>query len=712
MGLAIYSPIPSVTISTANGKLFINNTGKVAFANGNEPNSPHNLLIADTKCDAVITVENSSKLVIGADQSAKHGQLRISDGSTLHIKTGGTLHITSSQSMLWIKSGATLILDAGAIVNLESPESKILIEGTLVINGDIDFQGYGYFDFGNGNKLEFGPGIDRFRLDGRGIGNRFVRLSNDLDIETGHGVYWTNGKMESLYGSLLINENGHCHFTDMEVVGGGSSDDYKAIAADGAEFLVFTYSIFKETGTAVSSKNSGLHNFVQCDFSDMKKAIEVEGGDGAFFIVNCTFEQYHQSAVIISDRSSLTVSGSNWEGADQTFGLDLLRVTHVTLRNSNLNNHGIPTGAFNSTEVNSAAVILDGVSYFIMRNSGMSNNDVGINALPVFSFPSNVFMLEGSFIQNSKAGINMIGDGTIGLVLMDCASLLNNEFGIFGTDVILMIDAINAQQHPLDGNEPNSFLRSAFQGGDSYFSICYALAPAMPVLMRKNWWAVNDVNTQQLSPQSFMTLVFSPTCSTPVSLDVSQALDRAPTDCNPEEFAGPTYPGTGVEAECNVNVIGEIAVLGEAWHTAYQQLRLENFEAAETGFQPIADLWSSNLSAYSSNCQQYIQVARAIVDGAGQGGVPRSKEVKHPALNERSSVSINPNPSAGLVNIVLPEIVCTVRIWDTYGKLIHETSASGLYRLNVSTWQGGLYFIDVKTNDSSFSTTLKMIVQI
>jgi hypothetical protein len=163
---------------------------------------------------------------------------------------------------LKIYPAATLILDAGAIVHLESPESNIRIEGTLVLNGDIDFQGYGYFEFGYGNKLEFGPGVANFRLEGRGIGNRFARLSANLDVEAGHGVLWSHGKMESPDGTLLINAGGSCRFNFMEVVGSGPAYDGTVIAADNANLLTFDYCDFNQIGTGLSSKNSGLHRFI------------------------------------------------------------------------------------------------------------------------------------------------------------------------------------------------------------------------------------------------------------------------------------------------------------------------------------------------------------------------------------------------------------------------------------------------------------------
>ncbi|MFN0216150.1 MAG: hypothetical protein ACKVT2_17975, partial [Saprospiraceae bacterium] len=209
-GLPVQSGIPTITIFTGSGQLSINNTGMVGYSNNNEPVSPANLFNAYTKCDAVIMVEDRAKLVVGADGGVKHGTLMVTEGSSVHIKSGGFLYVTSGQSKLLIKKGASLVLDAGAIVDVESYGSEIRIEGTLVINGDITFRGYGYFHFSNGGTLEFGPGVTNFKLTGRGFGHRFVRLSGGLSIEPNHGVIWKQGKMETNWGSLYINEGGRC----------------------------------------------------------------------------------------------------------------------------------------------------------------------------------------------------------------------------------------------------------------------------------------------------------------------------------------------------------------------------------------------------------------------------------------------------------------------------------------------------------------------
>jgi hypothetical protein len=185
--------ISSVKIFSSNGKLSINNEGLVSFATGNEIIAPLNLLKAYTKCASEIVVEQGAKLVVGSDNKIKHGQLSITPGSLVHIKAGGILYVTSSESALIIKSGANLILDPGAIVILDHPESKIRIEGTLTINGDIIFQGGGYFEFVPGHNLDV---AGDFKLEGSNT--RFVKITEGAEVALSgaHRLLWSKGKIE------------------------------------------------------------------------------------------------------------------------------------------------------------------------------------------------------------------------------------------------------------------------------------------------------------------------------------------------------------------------------------------------------------------------------------------------------------------------------------------------------------------------------------
>ncbi|MFN0215951.1 MAG: hypothetical protein ACKVT2_16955, partial [Saprospiraceae bacterium] len=206
----------SVVVSIENQSKFlvgqnsVQNTGTVWFSNESE-------LLVQNGGSVVIEDKSSIRFSGGSLMDMFGGsttllknnaKLTVEDGSTMRVQSGATLHLQGNSQIL-IGQGGTLVLEPGAIINLESYGSEIRIEGTLVINGDITFQGYGYFHFAGG-KLEFGPGVTNFKLTGRGLGHRFVRLSGGLSIEPNHGVIWKQGKMETNWGSLYINEGGRC----------------------------------------------------------------------------------------------------------------------------------------------------------------------------------------------------------------------------------------------------------------------------------------------------------------------------------------------------------------------------------------------------------------------------------------------------------------------------------------------------------------------
>lgn len=88
-------------------------------------------------------------------------------------------------------------------------------------------------------------------------------------------------------------------------------------------------------------------------------------------------------------------------------------------------------------------------------------------------------------------------------------------------------------------------------------------------------------------------------------------------------------------------------------------------------------------------------------------GESRGQILNNPTFDTR----IFPNPTSSEVIITLPVEYTYLRVWDIYGKLIHETFASNPYVLEVSGWASGFYRVDVSSSNGKFHKQLKLLVQ-
>lgn len=702
VGLSIYSPIPTVTISTTNGKLSVNNTGKVAFATGNEPNSPHALLIADTKCNAVITVENGAKLVVGADGGVKHGILRVSEGSTVHIKSGGILYVTSEQSHLIIKHGATLILDAGAVVRLESPGSSISILGDLVVNGDIIFGGLGYFNFAEGNRLVFGNGYNTFNLTGMGKDKRFVQLSADVLIDNAHRLNWQKGLLEASNGKLLVTDGAGLDFKFMTLTGGDNGGQ-----------------------AVIEATSPGAVNLQGCKVEKLIMPIFGMGGFGCS-IIACEFSQYFVG-VLWEAGFLVSVTGSIFDGGSNpgTSALQMKDVPIMLLNDNQFFSHhdlsiaGIVTDGDLSQGI--PAVNLDNMVACLVKGCTFTNNSIGIKSdNPSTATTANVLAYGGTGFYHNEAGIYLVGDATQGTVLADCVTFDQNRNGIRGHDIALMIDSWNSNIFAFDSDSPNSFIRMAGAGPgatESHVRICYGLkGPGGSNLMRNNFWGLATGGVPITDPTPLNSLfLLNTNCAASVAAPILPPIATRNISCpmeeRPESFATP-FPGS----ECML-VVGSGGTTGnpiqvhEQFHLGTFLMKSDSVEAGIEAMRPVATLWQPEMSGFSDNCQQYIRVAKAFVD-ASDSNLP---DLQRPG-SERAKVSatgrllIAPNPASNSALLQLPSAEYQVRVWDTQGKVCHQATASDTYRLETSAWQAGIYYVEAVGADGSRRSG-KLVVQ-
>ncbi len=152
------------------------------------------------------------------------GQVRIEKGGEARIGSGGILRV-SQDSKCVVEDGGKLVLEPGAIVQLwdgDDPFGRAVLEvqGELEVQGSIDFSGNGFFDFFQSHILSLTGGI--FRIEGRGIGKRFLRLRNNTTLDIGDNtVELLEGLAEyGNYAKISVGQ-GEAFISNMELKTGG-----------------------------------------------------------------------------------------------------------------------------------------------------------------------------------------------------------------------------------------------------------------------------------------------------------------------------------------------------------------------------------------------------------------------------------------------------------------------------------------------------------
>lgn len=688
VGLPVYSPIPSVDILNSTGKLSINNQGKVAYATASDWDAPYASLDVETECDAVINVEQGAALVIGADDKNKQGRLYLNQNSTVHIHPGGTLRVTSDQSALVIQPGTTLILDPGAIVRLESPGAKIRIEGKLIVNGDIDFAGTGFFEFAGSNQLEYGPGYTTFRLAGAGISQRFIRIESELRVPAGRNIDLRQGAVQIDGDRLALLQGSGGSFTDILFYGA---------AANG-----------------VQGDHSASFYASGCRFDGFAYPVHLSGGTGTARLLSCTLSGYTGTGVFSEDRPQLLLEQCTLNSPSANDGIYSKHTTLVVQRQTTITGAQSGTYANNGPSPNNdplltppakTGVRLEGGWLYWMDGGEISGPDVGIANLD--GYPTNVYMNHFATVRDCYAGVAMRGNATTGLVAMNCARLINNYYGIHGRDVALMIDPALFNGQSQQAANANVFIRPVSYGpasGSEYFHICYGLkTPPNPVPATQNYWGnmLGAAVSTDLSPSDHKTFCYNPAATggcgastagcVLIGMNTAPQVGRQPTGCPQPGFVCDDPDGSCIES-CTVVVTGgESSTVRDQFLAAMEDLHNEDFPTAKSGFQPPADLWGPGSLTFTPVCRTYVIAARSLTDGAA----PESGEERRYAPKFISRLHLAPNPASESVNVQLDEAVnFDLEVWDMQGRLMHRVRVSGSnYHLNVADWPVGLYLV-------------------
>jgi hypothetical protein len=713
VGLDIHSSIPTLSVASSNGKLQINNTGLIAFATGNEPTSAQNSFTAFLKCEAILRVEDKARLKIGADGGSKHGILIAPNGSTVHVKSGGTLHITSGESMLIIQSGATLILDKDARIQLDNPESKIRIEGTLQINGDIKFGGEGYFEFASGNQLSIHSDNNTFKLSGMGNENRFVRIDDfaEINVPEGKHLEWSRGRI---------------------IYGDGAALNF-AEKSDGV-FLVVDF-IAKYNAGAFgihAPKSMGNLRVMFCNFVHISFPIIVNGGDGVTYMRETVFTRYDQGTEF-NRRQFLDFVTCDWSGyGEDENGNETYGVAHYGLRsyfNGNTRLRDCSIYGHKNKEIDIILVntdILHANGYTAIEVEGgyllkivggdLSENDFGVvnkEFQDGTGLPTNIFLTNQANINNGHAGIVMKGNKSLGLVMMDCAKIEYVDYCIVGEDIRLVIDPVL-----LDGGRSNSFLINDDKLGTLYkfIKICYiSYTPPSKILARSNSWDwASQGGTIHSVPAPFpqyieTNIVGKGSCIKPQAIAFVECIPTA----SRKDFCLSTGKVTTdhefvVDNPTGINVINTVK---DGFQKGVDQLREENYPEAKHQFTETANIDpevpnSEDWPQTKTYLHAAISLSLATEGNFGQSGENRSVK------NISGSDVIRPNPTNGLTRIVLPieRKSATVRVWDTFGKLMQELEITESANIDVTAWKSGFYVVEIVGDAKNRALRYKMLV--
>jgi len=648
--------VPDAIIN-GGARLAVNITGTTNYMTPQDPlaNMAHFEVFTGGGCDPgkTITVKSGGTLQIGDPSSAKTGYLHALPLAVVHIESGGTLRV-SKASGLRIYKGATLILDPGAIVDLESAGSNILIEGDLVVNGDIVFKGLGYFDFSAGNKLVFGPGYNTFNLNGAGKDQRFVRLSSYLDIDAGHRLNWSRGLVE-VSNSINLSTSAGLDFTEMTLHGMGAA-------------------------TAIDASHAGAITLDHCKVEYLDAAII---GDGLYgcTISNSDFSHYNDRQLNWQNALGVTVRNSNFDGAGATHALWCENVVLVNLSGSSFSGHGTPLpGNYTESDLLSAqaAVQLFEVTACLVAACNFSNNSVGIGAADD-TRPANIYVYHSSSFIDHDAAIAVFGDQTRGAVLSDCSLFSGNKSSIRGRDISLMIDSWNSKIFSIDTDTPNRFLRKSFgAGSESHVRICYDLkGVGGSNMMRNNFWGFESSAAADPNPLPLLFLQ-NPTCSANISVPAIAPVSsiRIPTCGVPHDPHDDELKQPGSDCTLATGMTPNSPTVDEQFHLGSYMMRYDNFDAAIEVLRPVAALWQPEMGTYSSNCQQYIKVSKAFIDANDASNLPRSGAAPKQA-QASGSLLITPNPANSVAIMHLTDEEHQLNVWNAQGRLVLKTSATG-----------------------------------
>ncbi len=782
--------IPDVTI-TQTGILRINNNGPTGYLNGAEAEQQFFHAYTHAACDADITVQDGGQFILGSEAAPyRHGVVHVEDGSTVYVQTGGTLKVKRSSDLilesgshlelsglleatfggqviirdgaslrvenggtlqmihssnLVVEKGGRLIIEDGAIINLwdnSDHRANISVFGELVINGQLSIGGSGHFKFNQGNEITFGPNVSAFAFEGNTQTHRFFIIGENATLAFGEMPFrLTRGIIEYEAGST-ISAVGAPYVSLLAIGLVGTNRSGTGITTSSVNQVDIRYCNFSNLGIGFSSSNEDTGTvFLQgSDFNNCQ-----------YGLINGGFERV--------DIFSSNFSGEGPERPEVSGAMILIGNKNVRMTSTNISDYDGPNYKsdyqLNAQEgTNHPAISLshDGaITNLSMYQCLVRDNKIGVlldKGTNGFS-DGNIFVRNKTTFQDNETGILMWRgrhhEREAGLVLLDCARLIDNGVGVRGIDVLLQMDAIeNCLECEDIGNpqtqiRPNTFTSLyQFDGPVNIFDICYQNFEVIGIPAKGNYWdgdlPVSDTPVGEMwrfRENEFCNGFINDNILTENPFIATRPIgcpdETIDTGCPPEQICDINPPG---DKKVFVEIEGHMYNLHSQYAAAYQDFRNENLTQSKERFMPIAGIPNEIKNSLNGVGKHYVDVARVMVNAlqnSNQAGVnsedsyndtyghlwvPGAIQTLPEDLKKDVSFTVYPNPANNQVMIEATPNAYELSVYNVLGNPIHRITMDHRISLDVTKWAKGVYTVELK-EEGNFKNRMiqKLIIQ-
>lgn len=656
------------------GELFIMDNTKLVADDGGE------VIVND---ESRITIEENGLLEIKAGgfvNTVFGSGISINAGGELVVRDGGTLRL-SHYSSLTIEPGGKLLFEDGAILQLwDAPavdgEARIIVKGALEIQGEIDYDGNGFFDFYPGHELKLTNGT--LTLDGDGKISRLIRLSDGANLNLGNAVVEISNCRIVYEGSSIISaEEAGLKFTNVDFQGyqnrttGIEPFNVYRLQVDGCTFRGHEYGLNIDGATGAATTQG--FSFEDCEITENVTGIIAFNVPLIHFDVTNFIEgvDIENKGLHLYDCGVIDMIETHFEGFD--YGIKTHRTVGLHFFNSSISH----------------------CEYGIFDGDG-----TGIQ-------PSAIYLVHESEISSCNEGIFMIGNEFEGLVFMDCARLWENDIGINGYDITLAIDA---RSHALatDGTiRPNSFKRNS---GGKYFNICYLnkwVDIGNNFTATYNYW-YEEPTTNSSSGQYIIRK--PPTAdnedcdSAPIFVQMTYSPEQntEPVGCIPRMpvVHGPTraIPIAFTDKDCSQIVYLDTTTIAGTYSAGISSFYEGEFNDAFAYLEQVA---ASTLDTSSVICADYIRTARAMAPPSVlQRPAPDQNQETWSEEIRNEHWLIRPVPFNDKLIISSNLLEGTAQVLDMTGRDIYTfelESNDKTFEILTQNWNPGIYFIKITT---------------